>query len=73
MAKAPSANGAASAASPPTSAVVLYWWPLAWNTWPCCTGPNWLMAPSTGHSSGAPASGRAPGFSARVKKSLKLA
>ena len=35
--------------------------------------PNWLMAPSTGQIRSAWASGRAPGFSARVKKSLKLA
>ncbi len=35
--------------------------------------PNWLIVPSTGHTRSASAIGRAPGFSARVKKSLKLA
>ena len=73
MAKLPSLNCAASAASPPTSAVVLYAWPLAWKIWSPAMGPNWLIAPSTGHTSGASAIGRAPGLSARVKKSLKLA
>jgi hypothetical protein len=36
-------------------------------------GPNWLMAPSTGQTQSASASGRAPGRSGRVKNSLKLA
>ena len=34
--------------------------------------PNWLIVPSTGQTRSASASGRAPSFSARVKKSLKL-
>ena len=34
--------------------------------------PNWLIVPSTGQIRSAAASGRAPSFSARVKKSLKL-
>src|SRR5450755_1745288 len=35
--------------------------------------PNWLIVPSTGQIRSASARGRAPGFRARVKKSLKLA
>src|SRR5437764_40395 len=34
--------------------------------------PNWLIVPSTGQIRSAAAIGRAPSFSARVKKSLKL-
>jgi hypothetical protein len=37
-------------------------------------GPNWLMAPSTGHTQrGITPVAATPGFSARVKNSLKLA
>jgi len=41
--------------------------------WSRSIAPNWLMAPSTGQTRCACASGLAPGFSARVKKSLKVA
>src|SRR6185369_11263787 len=34
--------------------------------------PNWLIVPSTGQTRSVSAIGRAPSFSARVKKSLKL-
>ena len=46
--------------------------PLAWKIWSRRIGPNWLIAPSTGQIRSAAASGRTPGFNARVKNSLKL-
>jgi hypothetical protein len=46
---------------------------LAWKIWSFSIGPNWLMAPSTGQTQSASASGRTPGRSGRVKNSLKLA
>ena len=72
VAKLPSTNGAASAASPPSSACVVYSWPLAWKMVCLLIRPNWLIAPSTGQTRSAFAIGRMPGLSARVKKSLKL-
>jgi hypothetical protein len=45
---------------------------LAWKIWSRSMGPNWLIAPSTGHMKSASASGRAPALSGRVKNSLKL-
>ena len=73
MAKLPSWKPCASAASPPTSAVVEYRWPFACRIWSRSMAPSWLIVPSTGETSAASATGRAPGLSARVKKSLKLA
>ena len=46
----PFSNSAASAASPASSARVLYACPLAWKIWSRSMAPNWLMAPSTGHT-----------------------
>jgi len=66
-------KGAASAASPSSSAAVKDW-PLAWKMRPSSIGPSWLMRPSAGMVSvrGSAAATRAPGFKARVKKLLKL-
>jgi hypothetical protein len=38
---------------------------LAWNSWSCSIGPNWLMAASTGQTKGAAEIGRAPSRSGR--------
>ena len=46
--------------------------PLAWKIWSRSMRPNWLTAPSIGQMRSAAATGRVPGLSARVKKSLNV-
>ena len=66
-------NGAARSASPPSSSRALKLWPLAWKMRPSVIAPSWLTVPSAGQrmAPGVGSSGRAPSFSARVKKALK--